>query len=193
MKILFLLGKLGSGKDTAADYICDNYNFEKYRYADFLKDILNFSGWDNNKDIKGRRLLQEVGSAFRNWDEDFFVKYLANQIITYIKKFNDSSDLPNIIIGDTRHINEIEKMKEILNKELLDYNIEYITLRIQGSNFNNIREINSEIVSDISETNLDDYETDYTIFNCKFTKLEDLYERLDEFVSIIFNETVVRD
>ncbi len=40
MKLLFLIGKKRSGKDTTADYIMDNYNATKHQLAGPIKDAL---------------------------------------------------------------------------------------------------------------------------------------------------------
>lgn len=45
--IIGLLGKAGSGKDTAADYLCTHYDYMKVSFADplkrFCKDVFDFS------------------------------------------------------------------------------------------------------------------------------------------------------
>ena len=39
-KILILVGQAGSGKDTAADYICKKYGYKHISTADILRDYI---------------------------------------------------------------------------------------------------------------------------------------------------------
>lgn len=44
MRLLFIVGKKRSGKDTTADYICDTYDSVKYQFGGPIKDIL-YEAW----------------------------------------------------------------------------------------------------------------------------------------------------
>jgi dephospho-CoA kinase len=47
--IVGLVGLIGSGKDTAADFLVENYNFQRESFAGHLKDIVSIVfGWDRN-------------------------------------------------------------------------------------------------------------------------------------------------
>lgn len=44
MKVVGLIGRLGSGKTTAADYLVEQYGFSRIKFADPLKDMLRAIG-----------------------------------------------------------------------------------------------------------------------------------------------------
>lgn len=109
MKMLVLLsGKAGSGKDTVGDYLVSRYGFRKYAFADKLKEIARLMGWDGNKDEKGRRLLQDLGSVGRNYDPEMWVRFVLDKI---------SSEKPdNAVITDCRYANEFVESAEFASE-----------------------------------------------------------------------------
>lgn len=63
MKIVGFVGLIGSGKDTAADYLVRNHNYVRDSFAGSLKDAVAFIfGWD-------RTLLEGLTSDARAWRE----------------------------------------------------------------------------------------------------------------------------
>jgi hypothetical protein len=63
MKIIGFVGLIGSGKDTAADYLVRNHNYVRDSFAGSLKDaIASIFGWD-------RTLLEGLTSDARAWRE----------------------------------------------------------------------------------------------------------------------------
>lgn len=66
------MGLAGSGKDTAA-LALTAVGWRKMAFADRLKSLALAFGWDGYKDPKGRRLLQDLGMAARNYNEDFWI------------------------------------------------------------------------------------------------------------------------
>jgi len=48
MKIIGLVGRLGSGKTTAAEYLEEQYGFSRVKFADPLKDMLRAIGLDED-------------------------------------------------------------------------------------------------------------------------------------------------
>lgn len=61
--IIGLVGLIGSGKDTAADYLVNNKNFQRDSFAAPLKDaVANIFGWD-------RSLLEGTTTVSRDWRE----------------------------------------------------------------------------------------------------------------------------
>lgn len=173
-KLIFVIGKVGSGKDTLVSLFKSKYGFESFFYADNLKSILLYAGWDGKKNLRGRKLLQDVGYAFRKYDENFWVDWLFEDIDMYIQSFemvnwDNNGSLPNnearIIIGDVRHPNEITRMKELFTKKY-GYN-KSVTIKIKGPNRDSNREMDQETLSDISEISMDNYMSDYIIYNDK--------------------------
>ena len=62
-KIIGICGLINSGKDTAADFLCDNYGFRRDSFASTLKDVVSVVfGWD-------RQLLEGRTAESRAWRE----------------------------------------------------------------------------------------------------------------------------
>lgn len=62
-KIIAICGLINSGKDTAADYLCEKYNFRRDSFASTLKDVVSIVfGWD-------RELLEGRSAESRVWRE----------------------------------------------------------------------------------------------------------------------------
>lgn len=113
MKVICISGHAGHGKDTAANLFeaCLTEKGKRVlitHYADLLKYICKqYFGWDGEKDVKGRQLLQTVGTnTIREKNPDFWVDF----IISILRFFPDEWDY--VIIPDTRFPNEIERLKE---------------------------------------------------------------------------------
>lgn len=171
-------GKAQSGKDTISDYLVKNYNFEKIAFATALKNCLRqFSDWDGQKDEAGRKLLQSVGQAFREYDKDNWVKLLLIEIEAkiyhlYIKNY--ATKTISFVISDVRFINEIVRFKELIQKRIPKAN--FITIRVERPSLNN-----DTWRKDISETELDNYkEFDYTVNND--SDIETLYRKIDKII-----------
>lgn len=65
--IIGIIGFIGSGKDTAAEYLVNNYNYTQVGFADSLKvAVANIFGWDIE-------LLQGHTKASRIWREQIDV------------------------------------------------------------------------------------------------------------------------
>ena len=61
--VVGLIGLIGSGKDTAADYLIENSNFQRISFAGALKDAVSaVFGWD-------RELLEGRTKEAREWRE----------------------------------------------------------------------------------------------------------------------------
>ena len=67
-----LIGLAGSGKDTVADMLKD-IGYTKVSFAAVLKEMCMGLGWNGDKDVKGRKLLQDVGMALRVYDDNTWV------------------------------------------------------------------------------------------------------------------------
>jgi len=62
-RIIGLIGFIGSGKDTAADYLVEKHNFTRLSFAGTLKDaVAAVFGWD-------RELLEGKTAEARDWRE----------------------------------------------------------------------------------------------------------------------------
>jgi dephospho-CoA kinase len=97
-----LIGGLGSGKTTIANYLFKQYGYCKMSLADPMRDIAkNIFDIHDKTDPRYRVLMQKLGTDwFRSFDPDVWVKYLKRRI--------DKADweYPGIVVDDVRFINE---------------------------------------------------------------------------------------
>lgn len=79
-----MMGYAGAGKDTAADYFVQRLEYERASFAAPLKEIAKQIGWNGIKDERGRGLLQDLGMAGRQYDQDLWIKRAADQAPAYL-------------------------------------------------------------------------------------------------------------
>jgi len=109
---ILISGKAGVGKSTCSGFMKEYLEEEGYKvfsghFAQGVKDVAKRMGWDGIKDVKGRRLLQQVGSVGREYDKDTWCKelYMTTLVI---------SQRPDVIlVDDWRFPNEAEFLKTI--------------------------------------------------------------------------------
>lgn len=160
MKLIGLVGKLQSGKSTAAEMIMDKYCTDnpavKLSFANFLKEMIHDAGLCTEEELWGtktdfsRLMLQKIGTEIirKQIDPDFWVKKMREEIDTFQK--NNPDNLV-IVIDDVRFQNEANLIKE--------YNGTLI--RIVRSSLEQNREENKHL----SETEQDEIKVDYFTFN----------------------------
>jgi hypothetical protein len=74
-------GFAGAGKNAASDAVYKaDVRYTRRAFADALKAIAKSIGWDGNKDLRGRRLLQDIGMAGRAYDPDLWVKVVSERL-----------------------------------------------------------------------------------------------------------------
>lgn len=101
-----LTGRMRSGKSTVAAYLCENYRFSEFAFADSLKNVAHIIfGKPSGKD---RGLYQFVGQSMREYDPDVWVKKLDQ----YIREWLGYDPRENIVITDLRQPNEYEYCRE---------------------------------------------------------------------------------
>lgn len=117
--IIGIAGGKGSGKDTASDYLVENYGAVKYAFADLIKKLLIISfglkrdqlyGTQDQKEtvdprynLSPRQLMQRVGDGAREaFGDCFWVEKLFQQIV---------EDRPKlVVISDVRRVNEADRI-----------------------------------------------------------------------------------
>jgi hypothetical protein len=104
-----ITGLAGSGKDTIADIICKHFNYRKLSFAAALKNFCSQAGWDGNKDEAGRKLLQDVGMAFRIYKPNTWVELISSHIEPGV----------NYVFPDVRFLNEVEYLNNNRNGLIL--------------------------------------------------------------------------
>ena len=97
-------GKMGSGKDTAADYLCEKHGGCKHSFASPLYKILKYSqqicGFEDRKD---RKFLQFVGTDWaRSEDPDVWLNVAVR----------DTPSKGNVFLTDIRFGNELRTLKK---------------------------------------------------------------------------------
>ncbi len=97
-----LSGYAGSGKDAVADVLCSEFGFVRCSFAGPLKRIAREQfGWDGEKDDRGRRLLQVLGTeAGREYDPDIWVKHLLKEVAP-----------SGCVVTDCRFPNELDALR----------------------------------------------------------------------------------
>ena len=164
MNIIMLAGKSGAGKDVVADYIHNNYDYDKLAFADSLKEVVSkkykfpikycYSQLGKKKLINGvsvRQLLISEAKQMRYENENIFVELLNNKIHLDCE----------YVISDFRYINEFNALKQYSNVKTI-----------------NIIRNNCNIIDDPSEHQLDSFNFDMTIIN-NYKTINDLYKFLD--------------
>ena len=109
MKVILLSGKARSGKNTAAEVIFRKYDGITLAFADDIKTIAyDYFGWHGEKDERGRKLLQDIGTSGRNYNEDIWV----NRVIRLLQWWaSGTADHQLAVVTDTRYPNEIQGIK----------------------------------------------------------------------------------
>ena len=156
MRVLCISGKAGSGKDTSANMLKEALEKEGYRViiahnADLLKYICRtFFDWNGVKDIKGRAMLQMVGTdIIRKQDKDFFPGFLSR----FLHNFRYNWDWA--LIPDTRFPNELSCFEEA------GFPVTHMRIEREPDD----RYMTSEARAHASETALDGYIPDVYIDN----------------------------
>lgn len=111
-----------SGKDSLANYLVENHDFERFAFADPLRvvllevmdviapassDFIRDNGWDAAKREMGWCVdaMIALGAGMRNHvDPDVWIRALQYQ------------DGQNICVADMRHLNELERIQNLGGK-----------------------------------------------------------------------------
>lgn len=124
--LIGLVGFAGSGKDTTADYLVENYNFTKYAFSDTLKDVVSIIfDWPrhllNGDTVPSRVFRENIDSYWSEKLDRVFTPRLALQLMgteagrnvfhqdiwlhSLLKRLQVEG---NSVISDVRFPNEIE-------------------------------------------------------------------------------------
>lgn len=93
------VGKFGSGKTTAANFLAEKYGFKKMSFADPMRQITkDIFGIESKKDPRYRRIMQKLGTDwFRSEDPDVWIKYLLKRV---------EKETKSVVVDDVRFPNE---------------------------------------------------------------------------------------
>lgn len=143
MNLLGLCATKRSGKDTFADYLCENYGYVKYSFAGPLKkacaeifmlseeqvDGIHKETIDDRWDVSARTIFQKVGTEmFRDKLSDIIPEMYKIQQNFWVYRFklwyaNFLKQNPNgkVVVSDVRFENEVDVIRE-LNGSLIKIN-----------------------------------------------------------------------
>lgn len=137
--IVILFGASGSGKDTAADVLTNNYTFQHVKFARPMKAFVEQcyglpAGALDKKEYKERTLPNSdktytdlMVGMFKLWQQ-FDDAMTARNVINFIKHLTTQT-LTNVVLSDVRKVCESELLLECLR----DYkNINLHIVRIEG-------------------------------------------------------------
>ena len=146
-KIRAFIGVEGSGKGYSCQRLLMTKGFAKLSFADCLRDIafntLGFSFEDGMKryeelkqtklinDLNFRNILENLGSAVRKYDRDFWARSLLTKIDTIPK---------NICIDDLRYPNEYRILKEYSQRNMIDFKVVFTDYHSERYKDNNPHE-----------------------------------------------------
>jgi len=117
MHIIGINGRAGSGKSTFKDFLAQEYRNLVYKeaveiipFAQALKDLAMYIGWNGQKDEKGRRLLQLLGTEVcRECIDEYY--WINKWSCRYAKALIMEKSL--VIVDDVRFLNEAQFLKDL--------------------------------------------------------------------------------
>lgn len=72
-----IAGRMRTGKTTVARYLETTYDFHVTAFADPIKQFARSVGWDDQKDERGRTLLQDIGTVVRKYNKTFWIEKMV--------------------------------------------------------------------------------------------------------------------
>lgn len=143
-KIRAFCGVQGSGKSFSTARLIMTKGYKAFAFADALRDVAFKAigipykeGMQKYEELKQtelinglnfRNILENIGSAVRRYDEDFWAK----TVITLIKECTD-----NVCISDLRYPNEYFVLREFAKRNSIDFKLvfcDYHSDRYQDDN-----------------------------------------------------------
>jgi len=112
---LCLIGKLRSGKSTAADYLTLFYDFHPFAFADPLKRYMHEIFPHVPREPKPRALYQAFGQKLREIDPDVWINLTMRRIDEYLRMYpcecGGSALKPRVVVTDCRQRNEHDRLR----------------------------------------------------------------------------------
>jgi dephospho-CoA kinase len=164
------MGRMGSGKTTAAEILERGYGYTRVSFAKALKDIA-VQLWGPGA-VKDRGLMQQFGMKMREVDPSVWVTVARDRIDGLI-----IGGLGPVVNDDLRFPNEFHALRKL----------GFVIVKVcahEGQRINRLtangKLQDREQMNDVSETALDGAVADYTLINT--TDLQDLQDALVDIV-----------
>ena len=130
--IIGICGSIGSGKDTAADYLVEHHQFTRLSFASVLKDACaDIFGWDRmmleGKTDEDRRTRENVDEwwatrlKIKNFSPRYALQYVGTELfrdvlhkdIWVFALENTIQKYDRVVISDVRFPNEIDMLRRL--------------------------------------------------------------------------------
>lgn len=176
--IIGFLGQKHSGKDTCAEFLVKNFNFERFAFGDSVKDICRILFGFNDEQLYGnkkeeidlrlnitpRETFQKIGTEFGQYIIHEILPNLNIEKRTLWTQILDNIDKSkNIVISDVRFQHEINAIKKNGG----------IIIKINRNTNKNIfnQHSSEQEIHNISSSNID-------FFICNDDTLDNLFNQL---------------
>lgn len=154
------MGKAGSGKTTAAQYLVDHFGYDRLSFAAPLKDIA-VRLWGQSA-MTDRAKLQGLGVAVREIQEDTWVNLALCKLDNWQEQDIWSHQHTRAVVDDMRFPNEYHALRKAgfkFVRVLSDRNQRVARLQANGKLQDEAQ------LEHVSETALDKHHADHTIYN----------------------------
>lgn len=124
--IIGLAGKRGSGKSTAARYLCEKYGFVEVAFADPIKEIAEVLGFDGVRgdlyekekvnsrwQVSAREFMQKFGTEVMRETLPVYIPTMSNVWIKLAKGRILDCKSDRIVVSDVRFIDELKMLTGI--------------------------------------------------------------------------------
>lgn len=134
MKLLFLIGKKRSGKDTTADYIMNNYNATKHQLAGPIKDALAdamLTEWYRDTSRQFPRITRSMIEGIdydREQDLNLSTKDVIRIMANAIEYVHHDLPLPGVVYDSKRKILDGDTM-EVIRQVVINKPVEPWSIR----------------------------------------------------------------
>jgi len=190
--IIGIEGLKFSGKDTIADYLKNNYSFEKRAFADPLKEATQILFNFTSEEMELRdKISEKWGVSPRTILKDLGTYYLQNRLSEIIPDLGNNHAVKrlflepikkDLVISDVRFIHEVDEIKKrggILIQIKIDENTRQQRMLKRYLDINLNIDINDNHISE----KIDHLQYDYLIDNNG--SLEDLICQIDNLMLTI--------
>lgn len=178
-----LIASAGTGKDFLAEYLIKKYGYTRYAFADNVKLLAEvwFPDLYGNGEEKPRKLLQDLGTKFREIDKDVWIDAMFSDIDNNANSRKRRIEAQEVIVvTDCRMPNEYEALKNrgfTFIRITTDPAIREARLLNRGDKFS------ENDLKHHTESFYDSFECDYEIENNR--SVEEAYHVIDEVIKTI--------